>query len=51
MADALGVVNRILPAAGPAGSVKKQGSESQSRWSESWLTELTQKAAERNNEL
>ena len=50
---ALAWVNRWLPAPVPGGlgSQARSGSDSESRWSSSWLTRLTAKAAQRNNEL
>jgi NAD(P)-dependent dehydrogenase (short-subunit alcohol dehydrogenase family) len=47
----LGWVNRLLPAPGGIGTERAAGSESQSNWSPSWLTALTDKAAARNNQL
>ena len=48
----LSLVNRILPAAtGAEGDRRRRGRESQSRWSESLATALTQRAAANNNEL
>jgi len=50
VADALGVVNRALPNAGPAPR-RARGMEARSRWAPSRLTALGDHAAERNNEL
>ncbi|MCG6155764.1 SDR family NAD(P)-dependent oxidoreductase [Rubinisphaera margarita] len=50
-ADAMGLVNRMLPGANGTGQEKKRGAECETRWSESWLTTLTQRAARRNNEV
>ena len=50
MTDALGIINRLLPAATGSG-VKKRGSQSRSEISPSILTSLGDKAAEKNNEL
>lgn len=50
-ADMLATVNRLLPGPGGAEGQRLRGYESESRWSESWLTALTQKAATRNNEI
>jgi NAD(P)-dependent dehydrogenase (short-subunit alcohol dehydrogenase family) len=47
----LGWVNRLLPGPGGVGTTAMKGSQSQSRWSPSWLTQLTERAAVRNNEL
>jgi len=50
-ADLLGVVNRWLPRAGAGGQEGKPGRDSESAWSPSWLTTLTERAAQRNNEM
>lgn len=50
-ADLLGLMNQLLPGAGGIGSRRAKGSESESDASPSWLTTLTERAAERNNEL
>lgn len=50
-ADLLGWVNRLLPEAGGIGSRQLRGADSETWLSESWLTTLTDNAAERNNEL
>ncbi|HET6881116.1 MAG TPA: SDR family NAD(P)-dependent oxidoreductase [Pirellulales bacterium] len=47
----LGWVNRLLPSAGGIGERSALGHQSQSRWSPSLLTALTERAAARNNEL
>jgi NAD(P)-dependent dehydrogenase (short-subunit alcohol dehydrogenase family) len=48
---ALAVVERLLPGPGGIGSETRRGSESESRWSPSMLTRLSDEAAARNNEL
>ena len=45
------VVNRLLPSAGPAGRGAAAGHESESAWSPSVLTTLTERAAVGNNEV
>ncbi len=50
-ADLLGLVNRLLPAAGGIGRKRAKGKDSQSELSPSWLTALGDKAAQRNNEV
>jgi NAD(P)-dependent dehydrogenase (short-subunit alcohol dehydrogenase family) len=50
-ADMLGWFNRILPRPGGIGRQRASGHQSQSRWSPSLLTRLTEQAAARNNEL
>jgi NAD(P)-dependent dehydrogenase (short-subunit alcohol dehydrogenase family) len=47
----LGWVNRLLPSASGIGQQAAKGHQSQSRWSPSLLTMLTERAAARNNEL
>lgn len=42
--------NRLLPAYGGIGRASRPGYASQSRWSPSWLTYLTERAAARNHE-
>lgn len=49
--DILALVNRLLPGPGDAGTQSHLGSESESAWSASLLTALSQRAAMRNNEL
>jgi NAD(P)-dependent dehydrogenase (short-subunit alcohol dehydrogenase family) len=50
-ADLLGLVNRfVLPSPGGIGTARLAGKESSSQLSPSWLTRLSDKAAERNNE-
>jgi short-subunit dehydrogenase len=49
--DLLGVVNRLLPGPGGVGQARAAGKDSMSSWSPSWLTTLTERAAERNNEI
>jgi short-subunit dehydrogenase len=49
--DVLGVVNRLLlPAPGGIGSAQRPGKHSASQLSPSWLTTLSDRAAQRNNE-
>jgi NAD(P)-dependent dehydrogenase (short-subunit alcohol dehydrogenase family) len=50
-ADLLGLSERILPGPGGIGTEKRRGWESESPWSPSLLTTLSDRAAERNNEL
>lgn len=50
-AELLGYWNRLLPTAGGIGRRRARGFESESAWSPSPLTILTQRAALRNNEL
>ncbi|MCE9552212.1 MAG: SDR family oxidoreductase [Planctomycetes bacterium] len=45
------LVQRLLPEAGGMGTGSRQGKESESRWSPSWLTWLNERAAARNNEI
>ena len=47
----LGVVDRLLPGPGGIGTATRPGTESESLWSPSALTRLSQKAAADNNEL
>lgn len=49
--DLLSWVNRLLPADGGIGKNTAKGKDSESAVSPSWLTSLTEKAAERNNEF
>jgi NAD(P)-dependent dehydrogenase (short-subunit alcohol dehydrogenase family) len=49
--DVLGVVNRLLPAPGGIGTAAATGAQSQSAWSPSIATTLTDRAAVRNNEM
>ncbi|TWT94760.1 putative ketoacyl reductase [Botrimarina colliarenosi] len=49
--DALALANRLLPEMGGIGKDSAYGYESFSEWSPSVLTTLTEKAAERNNEM
>lgn len=49
--DMLAIVNRLLPEMGGIGQQAVRGYESQSQWSPSWLTQLTEIAARRNNEM
>ena len=50
-ADVLGLVERALPEPGGIGSERRRGSESNSEWSPSVLTTLSERAAVRNNEV
>lgn len=50
--DVLGLVNRLLlPASGGIGSAQRPGKQSASQLSPSWLTTLSDRAAQRNNEI
>jgi short-subunit dehydrogenase len=52
-ADLSGLVNRLLPGPGGADSIgtrRAKGKDSESEWSPSALTALSERAAERNNE-
>jgi NAD(P)-dependent dehydrogenase (short-subunit alcohol dehydrogenase family) len=49
--DLLGLTERVLPGPGGIGAGTRRGAESESRWSPSLLTALTDRAAERNNQL
>lgn len=50
-ADLLAQVNRLLPAPGGIGHERQEGKDSESAFTRSWLTGLTQAAARRNNEM
>jgi NAD(P)-dependent dehydrogenase (short-subunit alcohol dehydrogenase family) len=50
-ADALGLLNRLLPAPGGIGTARALGKESQSELSPSWVTTLSDQAAQQNNEV
>jgi NAD(P)-dependent dehydrogenase (short-subunit alcohol dehydrogenase family) len=50
-ADLLGLVNRFLPEPGGIGSRRAKGEESRSKLSPSFLTALSERAAERNNQV
>jgi NAD(P)-dependent dehydrogenase (short-subunit alcohol dehydrogenase family) len=50
-ADILGVVNRVLPGPGGIGDQRALGKESRSSLAPSWLTTLTETAANENNEM
>ena len=50
-ADMLALVNQLLPAPGGIGTRRARGKDSQSELSPSVLTTLTERAAERNNEV
>ncbi|WP_394846547.1 SDR family oxidoreductase [Pendulispora brunnea] len=49
--DVLRLVNRILPSAGGIRARAMRGSESESMWSPSWLTALSQRAEIRNHQV
>lgn len=51
VSDLNALVDWLLPQSGGAGTETLTGAESQSAWSPSWLTTLTEQAARRNNEL
>ncbi len=48
---ALGLVNQLLPAPGGLGQAAATGKESESEASPSWLTQLNEEAAVRNNQI
>jgi NAD(P)-dependent dehydrogenase (short-subunit alcohol dehydrogenase family) len=50
-ADLLSLVNRWLPRSGGIGAGKVQGKDSESGLAPGWLTTLTDRAAQRNNEV
>lgn len=50
-ADLLGMVNQLLPAPGGIGSARAKGKDSHSTLSPSWVTTLSDQAAQRNNEM
>lgn len=50
-ADILGLVNQLLPQAGGIGAAREKGRESESPLSRSWLTALTDRAAQENNQI
>jgi NAD(P)-dependent dehydrogenase (short-subunit alcohol dehydrogenase family) len=50
-AGLLGLADRLLPGPGGIGTKMRRGFESESRWAPSPLTALTDRAAERNNQL
>ncbi|HJP91706.1 MAG TPA: SDR family oxidoreductase [Pyrinomonadaceae bacterium] len=50
-AHLLATVNHFLPEPGGVGEQTMKGKESESKWSPSWLTTLSEEAALRNNEL
>jgi short-subunit dehydrogenase len=50
-ADILGVVNALLPEPGGIGAARAKGKDSESNLSPSWLTALSDKAAEQNNQI
>lgn len=50
-AELLATVNQLLPEAGGIGARSAKGRDSTSSWSPSWLTKLSEDAAEKNNEL
>ena len=45
------IVNRLLPARNSGTGESKMGYESYSKWSPSWLTQLNDRAAWKNNEI
>ena len=47
----LSAVNHLLPAEKSGTGEARMGHESQSKWSQSWLTRLNEKAAWKNNEM
>ena len=49
--DLLSLVNRLLPSPGGIGKAAATGEESQSALSPSWLTQLNEEAALRNNQI
>src|SRR5919197_2438257 len=49
--DLMSLIDRLLPDPGGIGASMRRGVESQSRWSPSLLTTLTDRAATGNNEL
>jgi len=49
--DLLGFINRFLPEPGGIGTQCAKGAESRSALSPSWLTALSDRAAQRNNQL
>ncbi|HZU41330.1 MAG TPA: SDR family oxidoreductase [Terriglobales bacterium] len=50
-ANVLGLVNRVLPGPGGIGTTRARGYESSTPVSESFLTAMNKRAAERNNEV
>jgi NAD(P)-dependent dehydrogenase (short-subunit alcohol dehydrogenase family) len=50
-ADLLAIVNRLLPEAGGIGRARAKGKDSQSQLAPSVLTALSERAAEKNNEM
>jgi NAD(P)-dependent dehydrogenase (short-subunit alcohol dehydrogenase family) len=50
-ANVLGIVNRVLPGPGGIGTTRARGYESSTPVSESFLTAMNKRAAERNNEV
>jgi short-subunit dehydrogenase len=50
-ADALALINELLPEPGGIGTSSVKGKQSTSGWSPSWLTTLTEQAAVANNEI
>jgi NAD(P)-dependent dehydrogenase (short-subunit alcohol dehydrogenase family) len=50
-AEALTALNRVLPGAGGIGTRSAKGHESESAYAPSWLTQLSDAATRRNNEL
>jgi hypothetical protein len=50
-ADALSLINRLLPAPGGIGTETRTGAQSSSKISPSWVTALNERAARRNNQI
>jgi short-subunit dehydrogenase len=50
-ADLMGLLNLLLPEPGGIGTARAKGADSQSAFSPSWLTALSDKAALENNEM
>jgi NAD(P)-dependent dehydrogenase (short-subunit alcohol dehydrogenase family) len=50
-ADILSAINHLLPAPGGRTDEPVEGKASESFWTTSWLTELSNRAAQRNNEI
>jgi NAD(P)-dependent dehydrogenase (short-subunit alcohol dehydrogenase family) len=50
-ADLLALSEQVLPGPGGIGREARRGAESESAWSPSWLTTLSDRAAARNNEM
>ncbi|MBD1869466.1 SDR family NAD(P)-dependent oxidoreductase [Cyanobacteria bacterium FACHB-471] len=50
-ANLLSLTNRLLPSSGGMGQERAFGRDSHSSWAPSWLTALSNRAAQRNNEV